>query len=139
MTFTLENLSGANHSVADNLATWTQYRSSISQIMQFASLYQIPFVGPDVCGFGGNTTETLCARCVRSNTPHMAVSNTISTDGLRWERFLLSTVTMLPKTPPIKSSTAGPKWLKLLGTQFQSDTNYVSLAMSIADLQLTVD
>ena len=48
--------------ITDNLSEWFQYRFSISQILQMASLYQIPVVGPDVCGFGGNVTETLCAR-----------------------------------------------------------------------------
>ena len=51
-----------NLNVTDNLSEWLQYRFSISQILQMASLYQIPVVGPDVCGFGGNVTETLCAR-----------------------------------------------------------------------------
>lgn len=51
----------------DNLSVWYQYRFSISQILQFASLYQIPVVGADVCGFGGNVTETLCARYFSSN------------------------------------------------------------------------
>lgn len=49
------------HWTGDNFADWTFLKESIPHILT-AQMFGFQMVGSDICGFGGDTTEELCAR-----------------------------------------------------------------------------
>lgn len=77
----------AQNWLGDNAATLEQLEHSIGQIQSF-SLFGIPLVGVDVCGFVDNTTPELCARWAQLGAMYPFFRNHYAIQKTRQEFYL---------------------------------------------------
>lgn len=81
------------HWTGDNYANFDFLRSSIADNF-LNQMWGFQMVGPDICGFGGNTTEELCARWLQLGSLYTFARNHNDLEGRSQEPYALGDVVL---------------------------------------------
>lgn len=127
------------HWLGDNYSTWKSMRYSIQGVLQFQA-FGIPMVGPDTCGFEGNSNEELCNRWMMLSAFYPFYRNHNTLEAISQEPYVWPSVAQASRTAinirykllpyfyseMAKASLTGTPPIKALFWEFPDDPSLVS-------------